>query len=318
MKKIIILIILLLLLYLIGFSKEPGKKKFQLEVFGGFSTLNPEDLNFNANLRGQIMKFWYEDRYAYYVKVGHIQSNVTNQEGEFCTIKSALPLGLRFKYFVIRPLAISLGFKYLARSAKSNIRHNLTISENDGTQITYTREYSPFNISAEAFIPTLGIHFEKRLSDRMGAEIFVCGGPLFGRCKYSYDYRYEKRTNGNATSTSSVELEEKGSGTGIALDGGIRMNYSISKHLGLFVETGYAYRVVEDLEGPGYTKNNGEAEKWEDEWGMKTYYQAEYWGIVDSIYASNSWEFPKNYLWVRDFKLDLSGFQARIGIAYRF
>ncbi len=318
MKKIIILIILLLLVYLIGFSEEPGKKKFQLEVFGGFSTLNPEDLNLNADLRGQIMKFWYEDRYAYYVKVGHIQSYNTNQEGEFRTIKSALPVGFRLKYFVIQPLSLSLGFRYLARSGNPHIEHQLMISENDGTQITDTLEFSPFNISVEAFIPTLGIHFEKRLSDRIGAEIFMCGGPLVGRCKYSYDFRYERRTNGNRTSTSSLDFEEKGSGVGIALDGGVRMNYSLSRHLGLFVEAAYAYGVVKDLEGPGYIDDNGEIEEWEGEWGMKTYYQAEYWGVVDSIYSSNSWEFPENYLWVREFKLDLSGFQGRIGIAYRF
>lgn len=318
MKKIIILIMFLCSLSLMGFSKDSGKKKFQLEVIAGFSFLNPEDLNSNAMLREQFIKFWYEDRYDYYVRVGHIQSNVTSQEGEFRTIKSALPLGLRFKYFVIQPFAISLGFKYLARSSKSNVRHHLTISENDGTQVNHKHEYFPFNISVKAFIPTIGIHFEKGLFKDIGFEIFVCGGPLLGQCVYSLDYKYENVTNGNLISTSAYNFEEKGSGTGIALDGCIRMNYSMSEHLGLFVETGYAYQKVEDLKGPGYIKSNGEVEEWEDEWGMKEYYKAEYWGIMDSMYASNSWEFPENYLWIREFKLDLSGFQARIGISYRF
>ncbi|MGD2084579.1 MAG: hypothetical protein PVH61_00195 [Candidatus Aminicenantes bacterium] len=39
MKKIVILVLLLIFLIIFGFSKEPGKKKFQVEVFAGFSTL---------------------------------------------------------------------------------------------------------------------------------------------------------------------------------------------------------------------------------------------------------------------------------------
>ncbi len=96
------------------------------------------------------------------------------------------------------------------------------------------------------------------------------------------------------------------------------MNYSVSKHLGLFIETGYAYQVVKDLKGPGYIDDNGEIEEWEGEWGIKEYYKAAYWGTVDSMYASNSWDFPDNHLWIREFKLDLSGFQTRIGFTYRF
>ena len=55
MKKSTILIILLFFLILFGFSKEPGKKKFQVEVFAGLSTLNPGDLV------GAHRKQWHTD-----------------------------------------------------------------------------------------------------------------------------------------------------------------------------------------------------------------------------------------------------------------
>jgi hypothetical protein len=160
MKKILVLIVLLCLLALFGFSKDSSHKKFQLEVISGLPTLNPEDLNANANIFKQIVKFWYEDRYDYYKKVEYIQSYETKKGGKFRTIKTALPLGLWFKYFVFQPLALSLGVKYFARRAKSNFSHTTTISENDGTQVLYRREYSPFTLSAEAFISFLEI--EKR------------------------------------------------------------------------------------------------------------------------------------------------------------
>jgi len=87
---------------------------------------------------------------------------------------------------------------------------------------------------------TLGIHFEKRFTDVIGLELFVCGGPLFGQCKWSYESKTEQTTNGNVTSTSTRDILEKGSGTGVTLEGGLRINYSMGKHFGWFVETGYA------------------------------------------------------------------------------
>jgi len=318
MKKIIILVMLLLFLILLGFSKEPGKKKFQVEVFAGFTTLDPGDLNANPNTYAQIMKFWYEDRYEYYARVGYIQSFSKNQEGGFQTIKHSLPFGFRLKYFVFKSLALSLGIKYLAPGETSDFRHRAVLTENNGTQTIYMREYSPHTISAKGVIPFLGLHFEKRLSDVIGLEFFVCGGPLFGQCKWSYESKTEQTTNG-VTTTSTRDLEEKGSGTGVALDGGFRVNYSMGKHLGLFVEAGYAYQVVNSLQGPGHDIRDGEIiDQWEGEWGMKEYYNADYWGLFDTMLASNHWEFDDSNLRIRKFKLDLSGFQARIGITYRF
>jgi hypothetical protein len=319
MKKITILIMLLLFLILFGFSKEPGKKKFQVEVFAGFSTLNPGDLNANPNTYAQVMKFWYEDRYEYYARVGYIQSFSKNQEGGFQTIKYSLPFGFRLKYYVFKPLALSLGFKYLAPGETSDFRHQAVLTENNGAQTIYIQEYSPHTISAKGLIPTLGIHFEKRLSNVIGLEFFVCGGPLFAQLKWNYDSRTEETSNGNVTSTSTRNVVEKGSGTGVALDGGFRINYSMGKHLGLFVEAGYTYQVVNSLQGPGHDIQDGEIiDQWEGEWGMKEYYNADYWGIFDMVLASNYWEYGESNLWVRRFKLDLSGFQARIGITYRF
>ena len=92
----------------------------------------------------------------------------------------------------------------------------------------------------------------------------------------------------------------------------------MGKQPGLFVEAGYAYQVAKSLQGPGYDIQDGEIiDQWEGAWGMKEYYNADYWGIFDTMLASNQWEFDNNNLWIRKFKLDLSGFQARIGIIFR-
>ena len=50
---------------------------------------------------------------------------------------------------------------------------------------------------------------------------------------------------------------------------------------------------------------------------MKVNYDAAYWGQFYTLYPSNSWEYPGNLLWARNFVLDLSGFQLRAGIRIR-
>ena len=167
-------------------------------------------------------------------------------------------------------------------------------------------------------MPLLGIHFEQRLRQSLSLELFICGGPLYGSCTYGLDYTIESRSDDKPAETSHYWLEERGSDEGIALEGGGRLSYSIGRGFQLFVEAGYAYQVVGRMYGPGSNDTDGIVEEWEGEWGMKEYYKADYWGAIDLIHASNHWEYPQKNLWVRRFKLDLSGVQLRMGISYRF
>jgi hypothetical protein len=318
MKKLVILAILFLVFSLPGFSNKQAKKKYQLELFGGYSLVNPGDLNAVIDFREQYMNFWYVDSYEYYSRVGYFHSLSQDRELDYRRIKNAFPFGIRLKYYFNKAMAFSVGVQYISNRKDSNAFYHVAFSENDGTRQDYTWKYAPISISARGIIPSLGIHLEKRLSDTLGFEVFASGGPLFSNVSYNYDYVIEHSSNGNLISTRRILLEEKGKGTGYSFDGGIRMNVALGNRLGLFVEGGYAFRWMSKPEGPGQTVDNGETDSWRGEWGMKEYYAAEYWGVHELEYPSNHWD-PEEFTYrLRNFKLDLSGFQVRIGLSYRF
>lgn len=318
MKKLWVVGLIVLLFNSYTFAEKNSKKKFQVEIFGGYTTLNPEDLNSRPNTHEQGIKFWNDDYYAYSVKNGYIRSFKKDQEGGFKTIENAIPFGFRCKYFLFKPFALSLGFKYLSSSAASHARYHYTAIENNGVESTYMVDWKPLTIRAKGFVPLLGIHFEQNISKSVGFELYVTGGPLFSRCGFEIDYETEETYNGNVFDHDDWYVDERGKGTGYALDGGARLNIKIGENMGLFLEVGYAYQVVNKLSGPGYEDLNGVTNEWQGDWGLKEYYYIRYWGTIDLAIASNYWEGADQYLWVRGFTLDLSGFQARIGVSYRF
>ena len=301
-----------------GNVDEKGRKKFQVELFGGYTTLNPEDLNSRPNTHEQGIKFWNDDYYAFSVNVGYINSFSTEQSGGFKTIDNGAPFGFRFKYYLSKPLSLSFGVKYLSRSAASYVRHEYSIIERNGLESTYMVDWKPLNISAKGFTPMLGIHFEKALSKVVGLEIYVTGGPLFSRCRIEIDCEGESTYDGMVLDHDVWEADERGKGVGYAFDGGLRFNVKIGENIALFIEGGYAYQVVNKLSGPGYENRNGEVTEWKGDWGMKEYYFDRYWGTIDLSVASSYWEGGDEYLWVKGFSLNLSGLQARVGISYRF
>ena len=114
-------------------------------------------------------------------------------------------------------------------------------------------------------------------------------------------------------------LEERGSGIGLALHTGIRMDFNFSRTIGLFVEGGYAYQAVYKVSGPGKRSITSQRESWEGDWAIKENVKAYPWGTINLTWPSNGWKGLDGDWWrAGDFNLDLSGFQARIGIFYRF
>lgn len=318
MKRLSVLCLIVLLFGAFNFAGEQGRKKFQVELFGGYTAINPEDLNSRPNVHEQGIKFWNDDYYTFLETNNYIQSFQKNQAGGFKTIADAIPFGMRFKYYLFKPLALSFGFKYLSRSASSYAKYHYSALENNGVTSTYMVDWKPLTVYAKGLVPLLGIHFEKEISRAVGLEVYVTGGPLFSRCGFDLEYEREETYDGSITGHSDWIVFEKGKGTGYAIDGGIRLNVKIGKRIGLFLEGGYAYQVVNKLSGPGYEDLDGVVTEWEGDWGLKEYYSARYWGAIDTSIASNYWEEEDKYLWVRGFSLDLSGFQFRLGMSYGF
>jgi hypothetical protein len=114
-------------------------------------------------------------------------------------------------------------------------------------------------------------------------------------------------------------IEELGRGTAAAFVLGLKADYLLTRRTGLFVEGGYAFQSVRGVSGPGTRSDTGLRDSWEGEWAMKQMVQVEPWGTGRFLWPSNAWELFGGEWWrARDFKLDLSGFELRVGVFIRF
>jgi len=297
-------------------------KRFQIEFYGGYTTLNPSDLNLFVSYDNGIQTFFY-DAYLDYLQTNNkIQSWTKSQDRERQKIKNAFPLGARLKYHLNYTIAVSLGIKYLTSKHESDIKLQYTRTDFYNEQYRENLVYFPYFFSTKAYVPLLGIHIMKKIKNALTLEGYLAGGPMFVECQYLSDWNYEwwiQGTNYNwLTFRSSGMLEEKGSGTGIALDVGGRLAYPLFKGLGIFLEGGYAYQVAKNISGDGREVRDDSSETWEGRWSIRREEIRTPWGDLELELPTNYWPTNSDSEKLRDFELDLSGFQLRLGLSFRF
>ena len=303
---------------------ERGERsRWQVEVFGGFGTASAADLNLRANYEEMSLLFYGEDYFQYQLSRGEIASFArTNTGGGAKLLKHAIPVGFRVHYGLTGWLNLSLGLTRFGGARESSFKNTYDILENDGTKSSYWTEFQNFKLAADGYVPSIGLHLRRNIVPSLGIEGFITGGPLLADCIYSltYDSRWPLlKDQGDIKNRDYGLLEEKGSGVGLALQAGAKVDFNITKRYGLFVEGGYAYQVVHDVSGPGVRSINTNRDTWEGDWGIKQDIKSEPWGTARFLWPSNGWTIFGGTWWrTRDFKLDLSGFQARIGLFYRF
>jgi hypothetical protein len=278
--------------------------------------MNPTDLNLWSDMNERTDKFYNEDSFDYRESQNSDFSYTIIKSENIPRIKNTLHLAFRLKFAINNQIGISLGFKRLAREQNREISSTWAFPYEYG-EYRYRINYDPYILSVRGYIPSIGIYFQTPLKERLTAEAFLEGGPLYGRCILGYDYTEEWYSDEEnlIDRSSNTYLEEIGEGTGFSFEGGLRMSYSFGK-LSPFFEGSYAYQKIKNLSGPGIEQTAFLEETWEGEWGIKQYTASRNWGDLTYEYPSNYWAgtITKH----RDFNLDLSGFQFRIGIAYRF
>jgi hypothetical protein len=287
-------------------------KRLQVEFYGGIAAIAPDDLNSVPEYYKAYYQFYYIDRYDYYRKVGYIQDFQTQEEGSLRILRVGVPFGVRVRYRVAAFLDLSLGVRGFLGSAASTYSIDVHLIDRDGVPSGFRRVYDPLQISVSGITPLFGLHFRRKLAAGLGLEAFLAGGPLFGSVRQSRQARTEV-----SGTTSESFMEQDGTGSGIALEGGLRLETELGRKLVLFIETGYAYQKAGGFEGKGFLRSAAGEESWEGEWAMKDGYLADYWGTRDIVWATNSWSAEEEPLRRRDFKLDLSGVQVRVGVAFR-
>jgi hypothetical protein len=309
-------------------TQENGKK-LQIELFGGLSSLNPKDLNGRPGYDRLYEDFYTELRYSYYQDIyGNFVTYSGQVDGEFNEIKQALPVGLRLKYELTPTLSVSLGFKYLSNRRDSQVSYQYDVRQvaPDAVQFydefTLFQENDPYSISVEAYVPMVGVHYRFGKVRFLNLEAFLAAGPMFASCEFmrhryassldSYEYLTEQESS----------LEMKGKGTGLAIEAGLQVNVKLIKHVYLLVEGGYAYQMAWSIDGPGSAQTTSrdsnstgytESDAWDGQWAMAEGYLQNEWGRYPFSYPTSQ----PGASSARDFKLDLSGFQIRLGLSFR-
>jgi hypothetical protein len=310
-------ILSILILINLSFSDETIWNKFSIELIAGISTINPTDLNLQPDRNTKLDRFYNDDYFEYRALQDSNFSYTKTTSNDIPTIKNALLLGLRLKFEITEKFSISLGIKRLSREHNREVSNVWTFPYNYG-DYQFRTVYDPYILSVRGYIPSIGIFFQTPLNERLLAGGFLEAGPLFGKCFFAYDYTEEWYSNEGDLihRTSNEYLEENGEGTGFALEAGLRISITMGKFAPFF-EGSYAYQKIEDLSGPGTERIAFLEETWEGEWGIKQYTLSSDWGDLTYEYPSNYWgaaALNKHH----DFNLDLSGFQFRLGISYRF
>jgi hypothetical protein len=324
---IIILLIFLFLLPGIGFAGSKDKK-FRVELYGGLSALNPADLNARPGYTQAYEDFNYLDSYiSDAARLGELFRFTYEMTGELKKIPNARQVGGRVTYNLSSGWGLSLGFRFLEQSRSSEVSYYY---EAEGVRpdsvflsadFERTREYGPYALSAKGYAPLLGVHycwFGRSLGSRVSMESYLEAGPLFASCRFEERLRSRYEDSSGYWESRETFYAIEGSGVGVSIEAGIRINMKLYRAVGFFIEGGYTLQKVRDVSGQGiyertYDDSNAEvnttAVTWDGTWVMVPASFDTSIRYPASEYSEGQYE---------KFILDLSGFQARVGISWKF
>lgn len=301
---------------------EARASRFSIEIFGGAGPAGLSDLNAIVAADDAVQTFGYDRLLDYQRSAGLIVGWNKSSTGSRGPVKLALPFGARVRWRLSTPLSISLGVR--RTSARRASEFAFTYARNDfaGYEDAETVAYAPYRLSARFLAVLAGLHFARPLGRGWTAEVFLAAGPVFADCEHasSWEYVWHKSGQGEDWDVFRMtgSLEERGRGTGIAADAGVRLERPLGRRLAIFLEGGYGLQTVRTVKGKGREVRDGLVSEWEGTWAFKRETIAAPWGTLTTEVPANDWPDGSAASKTRDFELDTSGFQARIGLSFRF
>lgn len=299
--------------------------RWRLELYSGFTEMKPSDLNLRSDYDLMHNQYFGDDYLRWLRSEGMITSYGKFIDGKSASlIDSSVPFGFRLRYSLTRWLDVSFSLSRMSSKRQASFTIFYNVLENDGSSSLYTDDFERYNLRAGAIIPSLGIHAGFHLTDFLRAEAFLSAGPMFANCSYLIDYTTQTSYLGIYEEVEDLQggyLEEKGSGLGLAASVGAKLDFFLTRKFGVFLEGSYAHRVADNINGPGSRSITSHREAWEGDWAIKEDIKYYPWGNAQFMWPSNGWEdYSGKGTWYRkrNFELDLSGFQAKVGLLFRF
>ena len=288
-----------------------ANQRFQIDLYGGVSFVNPEDFNLLSKAEQQYNDIYFIERLRGYD--GYFVN-------DFPEIKEMIPAGLRFRYYVSEKLSFSVAaegfFQKKTINLEGSFYYSSTASEN------HTKSYDPYELGLSGYAVLGGVHYRMPVGSKTDIEVAAAAGWAKADFDFSSHWSYTASYQEPSISYSSVDagiLEGDGSGNGFMAQAMLRMNRMLGRRIGFFVETAYTHCRMTSIEGSGReirTSVPGET-TWEGIWGIKKEEIRLRWANADVFVPTNYWGGWVASQRERDFVLDLSGFRLVLGICFR-
>ena len=287
------------------------EERFQIELYGGISFVNPKDFNLLSKAEQQYNDIYFIERLRSYN--GYFVN-------DFPEIKEAIPGGIRFRYHVSEKFSFSLALEGFFQKKKHTFEGSFYYSSTASED--HTKRYDPYQLSLSGYAVLGGIHYRLPVGSKTDIEVGAAAGWAKAQFDFSSNWSYRAFYQAPTITYDSVDggiLEGDGSGSGFMGQATVRLNRMLGRRIGFFVETAYSYCRMKSIEGSGREiriGTPGEA-TWEGTWGIKKEEIHVLWGDKEVLVPTNYWDGWIESQRERDFVLDLSGFRLVLGIVFR-
>jgi hypothetical protein len=289
-----------------------GQDRFQVEIQGGVSFLNPKDLNLFSRAEEQYNEIYFIQRHLGW------QGYFLN---DFPEISYALPAGVRVRYRLSERLSLSLGVEGFRRRENFSLAGEFSYSA--GYVLTEKKGYDRFHLGLAGWSMLGGVHYRFSAGDMTELEVGLAAGWTRAEFSFASDWTYSVILDDAGypfMSTDGGRLEGDGAGGGFLAQGMLRLSRALGRRFGIFLEASYTFSRLKSLTGSGRETRLGIPGEttWEGRWGIKR-------EEIVMPYLTDSVLVPANYWagWVagqreRDFVLDLSALRMSLGLYLRF
>jgi hypothetical protein len=288
-----------------------GTERFQIELYGGISFINPRDFNLFSAAEKHYNDIYFIER------LRHYEGYFVN---DFPEIRETIPAGFRLRYKISEKFALSIGAERFTQSKEKTFEGSFGYSST--TAENHTKRYDPYQLGVSGYSVMGGVHYRFPVGAKTDIEAGASAGWAKADFDFSSNWSYVTSYRGISVSYQSVDggvLEGKGSGNGFTAQVMLRLNRMLGKRFGFFVETGYQYCRMKSIQGSGRETRIGVAGEitWEGTWGIKKEEIQVPWGDKSVSVPTNYWGSWTEAQRERDFILDVSGFRLVIGICFR-
>jgi hypothetical protein len=289
-----------------------ASERFQIELYGGISFINPKDFNLFSQA---------EKRYNDIYFIEYLRSYDGYFVNEFPEMREVIPAGLRLRYHISEKFSFSLGVEGFTQTKEKTFEgsfgYSTTATEN------HTKRYDPYQLKVSGYSVMGGVHYRFPVGSKTDIEAAAAAGWSKAKFNYSSNWSYDTMYQGSSVSYQAVDggvLEGDGSGNGFAAQASLRLNRMLGKRFGFFIETGYHYCRMNSLQGSGRETRIGIPGEttWEGPWGIKKEEIQTLWGDKTVSVPTNYWSPWTETQRERDFLLDLSGFRLILGVCFKF